>query len=163
LIRSDSTVRWIRMEYTTDREAAPTARVMGTLQDISDRKRAEDELSRFFTMSRDLFGFATLDGRFVRVNPSFQRVLGYSETEMCSISFFDLVHPEDLASTHKALDDLGRGIPAEGFKNRYRCKDGSYRWLSWVSVPADDRYVYAVARDISEQKLFEERLALSER
>jgi PAS domain S-box-containing protein len=106
---------------------------------------------RFFNLSLDLLVIATVDGYFRRVNPAFD-VLGYTEAELTTRPFIDLVHPDDVPVTLAATASLARGEPARGFENRYRKKDGSYVWLSWVVAPDSTGTLYAVARDISESK-----------
>ena len=111
----------------------------------------------FFALSRDLLAVAGLDGFFKRVNPAFMRTLGWSEEELLARPMFDFVHPEDVLTTRAELEKLGQGVPTQRFENRYRCKDGTWRWLSWTTTPVpEEGLVYAVARDVSEEKRREE-------
>ena len=122
---------------------------------ISDRQRAEHERDRLFSVSLDCFCVAGLDGYFKRLNPAFEKTLGYSTEEMLAKPFMDLVHPADRQATMMAMQQLQQGQDVVGFENRYRCKDGSYKWLSW-STPAPsegDELLYAVARDVTTEKL----------
>ena len=120
------------------------------------RTRAQEQLERFFTMSGDLLCIATFDGYFTRVNASWHRILGYSTTELMAQPFIDLVHHEDREATAIAIAGLGRGEPLVSFENRYRCKDGSYRWLTWTSTPKlDEQLIYAVAHDSTDRKTLE--------
>ncbi|HUF73389.1 MAG TPA: PAS domain-containing protein [Gammaproteobacteria bacterium] len=110
-------------------------------------------LKTLFDMSVDLLCVAGADGHFRLVNPAFERVLGYSEDEIKQAPFIDFVHPDDRDSTLAEVAKLARGLKTLRFENRYRCKDGSYRWLAWTSVPdAEAGLLYAVARDITESK-----------
>jgi PAS domain S-box-containing protein len=121
--------------------------------------RAEDELERFFALSNDLLCVARSDGYFVRVNPAFERVLGYTAAELTSRSFLELVHPDDVDATLAELDGLARGARSVAFENRYRRRDGAYRWLQWNGIPDyDHRVVYAVARDVTDARLGEAEL-----
>lgn len=121
--------------------------------DEATENPAMDALQTFFDYSADIFCVAGLDGYFKQVNPSFQRVLGYSEEEVKSQPFLDFVHPEDQAATRQEVDKLGRGERTLKFENRYRCKDGSYKWLSWTSVPdLEAGLLYAVARDVTDSR-----------
>ena len=123
------------------------------------RKWAGEELDRFFRLSLDLFCVATFDGFFVRVNPAWQSVLGLSEDELRSSPFIDFVHPEDREATISAMSALLTGGQVVGFENRYRAKDGSYKWLQWASAPfAAQGLVYAVARDVTDRKSAEARM-----
>ena len=85
-----------------------------------ERKRASDDLDRFFRLSLDLFCVATFEGYFVRVNPAWQTVLGLSEEELRSTPFMEFVHPDDRAPTTEALSALSTGAQLIDFENRYR-------------------------------------------
>jgi PAS domain S-box-containing protein len=118
---------------------------------------------RLFALSLDLLCIAGMDGYFKQVNPSWTRVLGWSEAELLSRPVADFMHPEDREQTLQARARLASGVPVRGLENRYLCKDGSYRWLSWQSVvePATAT-VFAVARDITERRqLDHEQLVMS--
>jgi len=122
-----------------------------------ERKRASDDLDRFFRLSLDLFCVASFEGYFVRVNPAWQTVLGLSEDELRSTPFADFVHPEDRAPTLAAMSTLSTGEHIVDFENRYRAKDGSYRWIQWFAAPfLKQGIVYAVGRDITDRKVSEE-------
>jgi PAS domain S-box-containing protein len=122
------------------------------------RTRAQEQLERFFTMSGDLLCIATFDGYFTRVNASWHRVLGYTTTELMARPFLDFVHHEDREATVIAVAGLMRGEPLVAFENRYRCKDGSYRWFNWTSTPKlDERLIYAVAHDTTDRKTIEQQ------
>ena len=117
----------------------------------------DDELARenaeFFEMSLDLLCVAGFDGFWKRLNPSWTRVLGWTAEELMSRPLIEFVHPDDREPTLTARDGLTKGVPLHGLANRYRCKDGSYRWLEWRSVSHVDRgLVYAVARDVTAEK-----------
>ena len=120
------------------------------------RARAQAELDRIFTLSSDLIAVAGLDGYFKRVNPAFERTLGYSSEHLRSRPYVEFVHPDDRSSTLRAADELARGRNLVEFENRYLRKDGSVRWLQWSarSVP-DEAVVYAAARDVTERKQLE--------
>jgi PAS domain S-box-containing protein len=120
---------------------------------------AEDELERFFALSNDLLCVARSDGYFLRVNPAFERVLGYTAAELTSRSFLELVHPDDVAATEAELEGLARGVESVAFENRYRRRDGAYRWLQWSGMPDYAHgVVYAVARDVTDARLGEAEL-----
>lgn len=108
-------------------------------------------LGRMFELSLDLLCIANTEGYFVRVNPSFERLLGWSEDELIRQPFIELVHPEDRAPTLKRLTGLARGETVVDFKNRYRAKDGTWHWLAWRSTPAENGLIYAAARDITSE------------
>lgn len=131
----------------------------GVSTDITARKRAEEERDRFFRLSRDLMCIANFDGYFTAVNPAWERTLGFTEAELRARPFLEFVHPDDRAATLTEAEKLGQGGETVNFQNRYRTRAGSYRWLSWStqSFPAQ-RLIYATARDVTEQKLDEQRI-----
>ena len=104
-------------------------------------------------------GVLNADGIFEQSNPAWRAVLGWSEEEIAKTVFFDFIHPDDLPKTRAAwAAAMERGEPALRFENRYRTKDGDWRWLSWVAVP-DDGKVYCSARDVTAEKAQAETLA----
>lgn len=128
-------------------------------QELESRQRAEhallkseEERTGFFTMSLDLLCVAGPDGYFKRLNPAWERVLGYTLAELMAEPYTNFIHPEDVASTCSETERYAAGGQTISFENRYRCKDGSYRWLSWNAIPSPDQLVYAVARDITDHK-----------
>jgi PAS domain S-box-containing protein len=126
------------------------------------RRRAERELEDIFNLSLDLLCISGKDGYFKRVNPAFERTLGYSSKELLSRPFADFVHPDDRAETEVAQSSLVRGDDIVQFENRYLRRDGNVRWLQWSarSVP-DEGLIYSAARDISEsRRASEEQAAL---
>jgi len=136
--------------------------------DITERKEAErklrtttEELDRFFTTALDLLCIADMNGLFRRLNPQWEVILGYPLAELEGRPFLDLVHPDDVAGTLGAVSDLASGVAVTAFVNRYRARDGSYRWIEWRSYPAGN-LIYAAARDITERKEAEEALKKSE-
>src|SRR5208282_1893086 len=88
-------------------------------------------------------------------------MLGWSEEEVASMSIFELLHPDDVERTRVGFNLTLEGQPAIRFPNRYRCKDGSYRWISWVGVP-EDGFVYCSGRDVT-QEMEAQASLLSER
>jgi PAS domain S-box-containing protein len=136
------------------------AGIFASARDISERKRFEEErqVARFFDGALDLAGIANLEGYFVRVNPAFEQTLGWTTEEICSMPFIDFVHPDDREPTLDEFRRSEQGAAALNFENRYRCKDGSYRWLRWKTAPATEAgLLYAIARDVTEEKRAEEK------
>lgn len=105
----------------------------------------------FFETSLDMCAVAGLNGYFIRVNPVCQSILGYTPEEFCSIPYLELVHPDDIEKTVKEIEKQLDGSKVFNFENRYKAKDGSYKWLSWKSTPVGD-FMYGVARDVTENK-----------
>ncbi|WP_319559074.1 histidine kinase dimerization/phosphoacceptor domain -containing protein [Marispirochaeta sp.] len=116
-----------------------------------------NELDRFFTLTLDLFCITSLEGTLIRVNPQWEKTLGYTAGTLEGTNYLDLVHPEDIQSTLDIIKQLTKGDEANGFTNRYRCADGSYRWIEWRST-ASENLIYAAARDITERQQWEKKL-----
>jgi PAS domain S-box-containing protein len=155
------------MEFFSREIREPDADLLRMLTEVGahigqfmERKRAEEDLERFFNLSLDLLCMAGFDGYFKRVNPVWERVLGYTTEELLSRPYLDFVHPDDRNPTTTEADRLGGGGHVLTFENRYIAKDGTYRWLQWnaVSMP-DEQMIYAAARDITERKQAKETIA----
>lgn len=124
----------------------------GISSDVTERKKAEEERDRFFTLSLDLLCIASSDGYFKRVSPAVTDILGWSMAEFLARPFLDFVHPDDHAPTLQAVArQVQAGQRVLQFENRYRHKDGSWRVLSWCSMPHLE-LMYAIARDVTREK-----------
>ncbi len=106
------------------------------------------EFQKFFDVSLDMLCIAGTDGYFKRCNPAFERVLGWSSEDLLKQPFLDLIHPDDVRATEQEIASLSEGIPTISFVNRFRCSDGSWKWLRWNSYPDPDTgLLYAIARE----------------
>jgi PAS domain S-box-containing protein len=112
-------------------------------------------------LSPDLLGALNSKGYFETANPAWESVLGWTEAEVVSMSIFDLLHPDDLEHTRAGFELTQVGQPALRFVNRYRCKDGGYRWISWIGIP-EEGYVYCTGRDITAEREAEIELAAAQ-
>lgn len=122
-------------------------------------EHAREELDRFFSLSLDLLCISGVDGRFRRVNPAWEQILGWTSADLVATPYLDFVHPDDRALTTAEATKLADGATTLSFENRYRCKDNSYRWLSWKARPLPEiGLVYAVAHDVTDQKKAERAL-----
>jgi PAS domain S-box-containing protein len=123
------------------------------------RRSVEAERDRFFTLSLDLLCVAGFDGYFKRLNPAWEKALGFTTQELLQTPYMELVHPADREATAAEALGLSGGGVTLSFENRYVTKSGAHRWLLWsaVAVPGQEQ-IYAVARDITERKLAEETL-----
>ncbi|QYK54311.1 MAG: response regulator [Fimbriimonadaceae bacterium] len=114
------------------------------------------ELDRFFNVTLDMLCISSHDGYFKRLSPAFSHVLGWQIEEMLARPYIDFVHPDDLPKTIAAVEkQIADGEPILQFENRYLHRDGSYRVLSWKSVPQEGGLMYAAARDVTDQKQME--------
>jgi PAS domain S-box-containing protein len=139
--------------------------IEGTIRDISERKRIEkelqektEELNRFFSLALENFCIANTQGYFLTLNQLWEKTLGFSIEELQGKKFLDYVHPDDLDETIKAVGKLSENTPVLNFTNRYRCKDGSYKWLEWRSFPYEGKLIYAAARDITDRLNYEDQI-----
>lgn len=115
------------------------------------------QLIGFFTNSPDLLCIADLEGHFVRLNPRWEELLGHPSAEMTGKPFTDFVHPEDCAQSLRALQQLRAGGRVENFTNRYRMRDGGYRWIEWCAR-VEQGFIHAMARDVTERRELEREL-----
>ncbi|WP_161794856.1 PAS domain S-box protein [Desulfonatronum thioautotrophicum] len=119
------------------------------------------ELERFFTLSLDMLCIADIQGRFTRLNPEWEAVLGVPLADIEGRKYLDFVHPDDVEHTRIAGTRLRAGEDLHFFENRLRCADGEYRWIEWRSKSHGDK-IYAAARDITDRKRTEEALIRAE-
>jgi PAS domain S-box-containing protein len=141
----------------------------GFMRDVTEQKKADaemkaiaDENFRMFTYSPCLQAVATLDGKFKRLNPVWQTTLGWSIEELMELGAFDLFHPDDVPRAMAVVENIAKGIPVPSFECRYRCKDGSHRWVLWsASIDHLSKLVNVTGLDITERKKSEEALLLS--
>ena len=119
------------------------------------------DLERLFDLSLDMLCIAGFDGYFKRLNPAWERVLGFTEKELISRPYREFVHTDDHKATQAEAAKIETGARLLWFENRYLTRDGSYRWLLWNAVPyAKESLIYASARDITDLKRSESRLAV---
>jgi len=127
----------------------------------SNSKKKETELEpsvrgnlgKFFTLTLDMFFIAGFDGYFKQLNPMCEKTLGYTTKEFLSQPWIEFIHPEDQASTREQLQAVTTGTETAQFENRFRCQDGSYKWLLWNVTPCrDEKLIYAIACDHTERK-----------
>jgi PAS domain S-box-containing protein len=129
------------------------------MQDMTERRRLEEERDRFFTLSMDLLCIVRLDGHFIRTNPAFEKVLGYSEEELQKHSVFDLLHPDDREPARAEYEKLQAGEPTKSLENRFRCRNGGYKWVQWSYYPVPEEWIgYGVGRDVTDVRRMTEAL-----
>lgn len=167
--RSDGAPRWIWAQGRVEFEEGEPRRMKGMVRDVTERKQLEADLrvlnetlearveertrerDQIWKLSRDPFLIADMEGRWLSVSPAWTAILGWSEQELVGRTSEWMEHPEDHPKTRAEIEHLGSGRATLRFENRFRGKDGSYRWFSWTAVPGDD-LLYCVARDITEEK-----------
>ncbi|MBN2012246.1 PAS domain S-box protein [candidate division KSB1 bacterium] len=138
---------------------APTGEIVAIYDDVTEQKRANEERDRMFNLSIDMLCIAGFDGYFKQMNPAWSKTFGWSDEEMLAKPWIEFVHPDDREATIKARHHLIDGKLITSFENRYLCKNGTYRWISWNSFPLpNEKLIFAVARDVTEQKQAEEKI-----
>ena len=135
-------------------------------RDISERTKAEElltEYKHFFYNTANFACIANVQGYFEVINPNFEEILGYTERELLESQFLNFIHPDDIDSTLKEIEKLQNGAKTINFENRYRKKDGNYLWFDWNTTPNPvTGKLYAIARDITEQKKAKSLITQSE-
>ncbi len=158
LQRPDGSVGWLTAQGAVSVRDGQPVRMYGTAQDITEIKELEesDRIRRaWFDKSIEMLCVTDSEGRFIELNPSWEKVLGWSTEEMLGQPFMEFVHPDDLDATNAEAAKLWE-LPEYqtlGFTNRYRAKDGNYRTLHWTSgADKSTGHLFAVARDVTEQE-----------
>ncbi len=127
-----------------------------TLIDITEGKQAEEKLKtsdRIFKHSLDMLCIAGFDGYFKVLNPAWTKILGWSNEELLLKPWVDFVHPNDRDDTKDIKAVIVDGKEVYQFENRYMCKDGTIKWLSWNSFPyTEENIMFGVARDVTVSK-----------
>jgi PAS domain S-box-containing protein len=161
-IRRDGSRFWASGVMTPARDS--TGKLIGfskVMRDMTERNKLTEERDRFFALSMDMLAIVHLDGRFQRINPAFQQVLGFSEEELLAMSLFDLVHPDDRADTKNGYGKLSTGEPIKWMENRLITREGSYKWVAWSYFPVpEDGLLFGVGRDMTELRQMHEMLRL---
>jgi PAS domain S-box-containing protein len=161
-VRRDGTRFWASGVVTPVRgEGGEIVGFTKVMRDMTERRRLEEERDRFFKLSMDLLCVAGLDGYLRRVNPAFVQALGYTAEELLARPVLDFIHPEDRDATRADYEKLARGEPTANLENRFRCKDGTYRWVGWSYFPVpEEGLAYGVGRDMTEPRRIHEVLTL---
>lgn len=160
-ICKDGSFKWILWSVYPDVSTGLLYAVGRDVTDIKATEKSLNEADKFFNMSYELFVVAKGD-YFIKVNPAFTRILGFSQEEMDERPFLSFSHPDDLNNSVSAIERLKKGEPMVNYRARALCKDGSYKWLEWSSaIDVQTGMMYAVARDVTEKIQNEESLKIS--
>ncbi|NQV32814.1 MAG: PAS domain-containing protein [Phycisphaeraceae bacterium] len=153
--RSDGTCRRILARaFPILDDAGQIVRIAGIAEDITAYKETQENLDQVFDLTGYVVCVIDMDGHLRRINQSFARHVGFSEAELLQNPLLDFIHPDDQARTQAMIQEtLPQGIDVFDFENRFHCKDGSYKWLSWAAHPVVEKNLFiAIASDISERK-----------
>jgi PAS domain S-box-containing protein len=162
IIRKDGEIRYIDASGTPVYKENELVQLIGINQDVTEQKEREKALEqsdRVFNVALDMFCIAGFDGYFKYLNPAWERTLGWTTAELMAKPWLEYVYPEDKSKTENVKSVLVDGKEVYQFENRYMCKDGSVKWLSWNSQPyADESIMIGAARDITQSKRVESQL-----
>jgi PAS domain S-box-containing protein len=152
---------------TTCVETTARVRKEEALRLLNDRLEAEiaqrvRERDRIWQVSEDLLGVSNFEGYFTSVNPAWTALLGWSEDEIKRMHVSELRHPDDAAHSMAGRRRLADGVPTVRLENRFRHKDGSWRWLAWT-LTVENEVIYLIGRHVTAEKLAAEALRESER
>ncbi|HEY2159269.1 MAG TPA: ATP-binding protein [Isosphaeraceae bacterium] len=128
----------------------PTPLGLAVVRDVSERRRAQETLDRFFRLSPALFAILDSEGRIARANAAWESLLGHHPDDLAGTRLIEMVHPEDRAATLTATEALARAVTAS-FENRCRHREGSYHRLAW-NLASSQGVTYAVASDVTERE-----------
>jgi len=161
-LRRDQTRFWASGILTpVHDEAGILIGFIKVMRDVTEKRRLEEERDRFFTLSMDMLCIVHLDGFFLRTNPAFERVLGYSAEELQHRRVFDLMHPDDREAAIKEYARLRAGQSTKSLENRCLCKDGEYKWVAWSYYPVpEEKLGFGVGKDITNIRRMTEALQL---
>jgi PAS domain S-box-containing protein len=145
-------LRWIGTNTDVE-ELRATREKLETLNETLEQRVAERtaDRDRMWRLSTDVMLVAAFDANITAINPAWTTVLGWTEHELVGRSFLDLIHPDDYQATMDEVRKLEQGATTFSFENRYACKDGTYRTISWTAVP-DDGFLHAVGRDVTQER-----------
>ncbi|CAM2958024.1 PAS domain S-box protein [Flavobacterium frigoris] len=148
-IGKDGSIKWIQWSTFPDVKTGLLYAVASDVTQLVENEKSLNAADNFFNISLDIMIIASRE-KFEKINPTMVKTLGYSEEELLKHPFLDFVHPDDKESTQKEIETIRDGSQILEFKNRWICKDGSFKWLIWSAI-ADPktRLMYAVARDIT--------------
>jgi two-component system, cell cycle sensor histidine kinase and response regulator CckA len=155
--KRDGSRCWLELTATNWLDDPDIGAIVTNFRDITERRSFEEEREGFFQLSLDLFCITKGDGHFWRLNPAWETTLGWSLEELCAGRLLEFVHPDDLDATMREAASLAEGNVSVRFENRYRCKDGSYRWLQWAAIPSSNGLLYACAHDVTAERAAAER------
>lgn len=138
-------------------------KVACTILDLTELRSAESRLDQFFKLSRDIFCIASLDGYLLVMNPAHGELLGYTDEEFQSRTFYSFFHPDDVSAAVAQVERLSGGHEVVNFRCRSRAKDGTDYWIEWNAraVPEENK-IYAVGRNITERLRSESELKYRE-
>ena len=116
------------------------------------------DFQTFFAASLDLLVIRDAEFKIVKVNQAWEKVLGYKAEELEGKPMLSFIHPDDVAASHSQMQRIESERDVKGIINRYRCRDGSYKYLEW-RARQEGGLVYGIARDVTERLAIEAEMA----
>ncbi|HYG03004.1 MAG TPA: PAS domain-containing sensor histidine kinase [Chryseosolibacter sp.] len=167
----DGSWRWVEEVGVGVYHGGRLDMIEGFIMDVTLQKSVQEQIHKIaeenlhvFNNPVNLNAIAGFDGYFKRVSPSWETLLGWTPEELLEKPFISFVHPDDFTTTREVARYVAEGNMLTPFENRYRCKDGSYKWLLWgAASDVNSLLIYASAIDITERKKSEEDLLDSKR
>ncbi|GAB7529217.1 hypothetical protein PS3A_16260 [Pseudomonas sp. 3A(2025)] len=153
LLLATEMTQQVMADRERDRAQAERTQAFAQLSELNARLEAEitqrtADRNSLWLLSSDIMLRCTFDGVITAVNPAWTEVLGWQQSELLGTSLFELIHPDDMDHTKKGASESATGHAYLRFDNRYRHKDGHYRWISWSTKP-DAEQINAVGRDFT--------------
>jgi PAS domain S-box-containing protein len=128
-------------------------------EDISGNSSFEltfDEARRLCEYSLDIVCVSNFSGKVLWSNNVDTVITGYTKEELATITWQEITHPEDIKKVSESLQVVSQGELRPCTEIRIRCKDGSYKWISWSGVPViEENKIYSIGRDVTAQKIAE--------
>src|SRR6516225_2349543 len=147
-----------QLGFAIERMRAEQARlsIQAELRILSEKleeevERRTLERDRIWNVSEDLLAVSNFEGYLLSINPAWTRLLGWTEDEIKSMHVSELRHPEDAPSSIAARAQLAHGATTARMENRFRHKDGSWRWLHWT-MTASKGLIYVAGRHVTAEK-----------
>ena len=161
-IRKDKSILWANLVVACVRDANHEIEYfIAVIEDISARKLAIEDNSRFFSLSQDLLCTVGFDGYLKKLNGAWEKTLGYSVEELLAKPYIEFIHPDDQKKTLLEAEKLSAGLNSNAFENRYLCKNGEVRYLLWSMVTVtEEQLFYCSGRDITDRKKVDEDLKI---
>ena len=152
IVRKDGNVIWVQsIGHIEHDEQGRPAKTTGLLRDITETRRMKAVMDKFFEQPFNIHLVVDLEGKVMQINNGCETITGYTKEAFIGNSVFKFIHPDDIPSTKAELLKLTQGEKTYYFKNRYKHKNGNFRWLAWSAVAStENNLIYAVANDITE-------------
>jgi len=157
--------KWYIFTFTRNKNSdGEVTGVQVVSNDITVLKKAQRERDRFFNLSSNMLCITNFDGFFKQLNPAWEKLLGWSKQELLSQPIYRFIHPQDISKTPIFKEFLDGADSNIKFENRFRTKEGNYKWLSWSAIILQSEgIVFADVMDVTRQKFSEEALIESEK